>query len=389
MSAPVPVQSNRFKHGDHWLAYEVYGESGTPFLLMHGILLDSHVNRDLARTFAAEGFKVILLDLLGHGNSDKPTDPTEYRNDFFAQQVVGCLDHLKIDRAIVGGVSLGAIVTLQAAAIAPQRIKAMFLEMPVMEWSTPFAAMLLTPVISAVRWGKLFYRPFTTFLKKLPRPRTGWAVSVLNAASADPDVTSAILHGILVGPVVPTAAHRRGMTMPALIVGHRGDRLHAHQDAYVLAGQLPNAKLLNAKSILELRSKPERLMPEILEFLHAVADPAQTRKPAPAPLAATPADNSDLRARFEATVEKVRRAPADGPIKPDNEMKLKMYGLYRQANDGDADGKRPGMMDVVGRFKYDAWAALKGVSKDEAMRRYIGAIETLEQRYAPRAGTAG
>ena len=271
MSAPVPVHSNRFKHGDHWLAYEVYGESGTPFLLMHGILLDSHVNRELAQKFASEGFKVILLDLLGHGNSDKPTDPSEYRNDFFAEQAVACLDHLGIREAIVGGVSLGAIVTLQMAAIAPQRIRAMFLEMPVMEWSTPFAAVLLTPVMTVVRWGGTLYRPIARFLKRLPRPRTGWATSLLNAASTEPDVLSAVLHGILVGPVVPTAAKRKAMTMPALIIGHRGDRLHAHQDAYVLAGQLPNAKLLNAKSILELRTKPERLMPEILEFLQAAA----------------------------------------------------------------------------------------------------------------------
>jgi hypothetical protein len=123
-----------------------------------------------------------------------------------------------------------------------------------------------------VRWGKLFYRPFANLLKKLPRPRAGWAVSLLNAASADPDVTSAILHGILVGPVVPTAAQRRAMKMPALVIGHRGDKLHAHEDAHDLAGQLPNAQLLNANSILELRTKPERLMPEILEFLHSVAN---------------------------------------------------------------------------------------------------------------------
>ncbi len=59
------------------------------------------------------------------------------------------------------------------------------------------------------------------------------------------------------------------MTMPALVIGHRGDKLHAHEDAHVLAGQLPNARLLNARSILELRTHPERLMPEILEFLHS------------------------------------------------------------------------------------------------------------------------
>ncbi len=277
MSAPVPVHSNRFKHGDHWLAYEIYGETGLPFLLMHGILLDSHVNRELAQKFASEGFRVILLDLLGHGNSDKPTDPAEHRIDFYAEQGIACLDHLGIRDAVVGGVSLGAITSLHIAVRVPDRVRGLFLEMPVMEWSTPFAAVLLAPVLTAVRWGRGIYRPFTRLLKKLPRPRAGWAVSVLNAASQDPDVTSAVLHGILVGPVVPTAPQRRALKMPALIIGHQGDRLHAHKDAYVLAGQLPNARLLNAHSILELRTKPERLMPEILEFLHSISTEQQRK----------------------------------------------------------------------------------------------------------------
>jgi len=91
---------------------------------------------------------------------------------------------------------------------------------------------------------------------------------------------------------------------------------------------------------------------------------------------------STLEAEFKAAVEKVRTAPSDGPLKPSNELKLKMYALFRQATDGDVQGKRPGMLDVVGRFKYDAWAAVKGTSRDEAMRRYIAEIATLEKNYA-------
>ncbi len=88
-----------------------------------------------------------------------------------------------------------------------------------------------------------------------------------------------------------------------------------------------------------------------------------------------------LQKRFQAAVEKVRTAPADGAFKPDTDYKLRMYALFRQATDGDASGKRPGMLDVVGRFKYDAWAKLKGISSDDAMRRYIAEVESVEQRY--------
>jgi hypothetical protein len=104
-------------------------------------------------------------------------------------------------------------------------------------------------------------------MRKLPRPRTGWITSVMNAASSEPEAITAVLHGILVGPVVPPAAKRREMDVPALVVGHGGDKLHELRDAEALVRELPQARLLKAKSILELRLNPDRLWPEIQEFL--------------------------------------------------------------------------------------------------------------------------
>lgn len=88
---------------------------------------------------------------------------------------------------------------------------------------------------------------------------------------------------------------------------------------------------------------------------------------------------SDLKTQFDAAVERVRSAPSDGPLKPSNEDKLSMYALFRQAQDGDVSGKRPGMLDPVGRFKYDAWAKLKGMSQDDAMQQYIEKVAAFEQ----------
>ena len=89
---------------------------------------------------------------------------------------------------------------------------------------------------------------------------------------------------------------------------------------------------------------------------------------------------SDLKARFDAAVETVRTAPSDGPLKPSNEDKLAMYALFRQAQDGDVSGKRPGMLDPVGRFKYDAWAKLKGMSSDDAMQQYVDKVAAFEKQ---------
>ena len=64
--------------------------------------------------------------------------------------------------------------------------------------------------------------------------------------------------------------------------------------------------------------------------------------------------------------------------RPDNMTLLKIYALYKQASVGDASGERPGFSDMVGRAKFDAWDALKGTSKDEAMQQYIDLIDDLK-----------
>jgi len=64
--------------------------------------------------------------------------------------------------------------------------------------------------------------------------------------------------------------------------------------------------------------------------------------------------------------------------RPDNMTLLKIYALYKQASSGDVTGERPGFTDMVGRAKYDAWDALKGLSQDEAMQQYIDLIEELK-----------
>lgn len=86
---------------------------------------------------------------------------------------------------------------------------------------------------------------------------------------------------------------------------------------------------------------------------------------------------SDLKNRFDEAVHYIQTA--EGDFKPSNDLKLEFYGLYKQATGGDVSGKRPGMMDFVGRAKYDAWAELKGTSPDEAMQRYIDRLEAMKR----------
>lgn len=64
--------------------------------------------------------------------------------------------------------------------------------------------------------------------------------------------------------------------------------------------------------------------------------------------------------------------------RPSNDQLLDLYGLYKQATEGDVSGSRPGMLDLKGRAKYDAWGKRKGTSKDDAMKKYVALVEKLE-----------
>ena len=83
---------------------------------------------------------------------------------------------------------------------------------------------------------------------------------------------------------------------------------------------------------------------------------------------------SDLAQRFEQAVAESKNLPE----RPDNATMLKLYALYKQSTDGDVEGKRPGFTDMVGRAKYDAWAAIKGTAGDAAMKRYIDLVDSLK-----------
>jgi diazepam-binding inhibitor (GABA receptor modulator, acyl-CoA-binding protein) len=82
---------------------------------------------------------------------------------------------------------------------------------------------------------------------------------------------------------------------------------------------------------------------------------------------------SDTKKKFEKAAEDVKKAKKD----PGNEMKLRLYAHYKQGSEGDATGDRPGFTDFVGRAKYDAWAKIKGMSQEDAMKAYIKLVDRV------------
>ena len=86
--------------------------------------------------------------------------------------------------------------------------------------------------------------------------------------------------------------------------------------------------------------------------------------------------SEDLKERFDQAAKDVLTMSKA----PDDLSKLRLYALYKQANEGDCQGKRPGLTNFVGRAKYDAWKALEGTTQDAAMEDYIQVVAELIEK---------
>jgi pimeloyl-ACP methyl ester carboxylesterase len=272
--------TSSFTHEGHQLVYDSYGTKGPLLVYLHGLLVDSDLNRGIAEAVAARGHRVVLLDLLGHGRSDKPTHASAYRIDSYADQVFALLDELGVEQAILGGMSLGANVSLFAASQHPERIRGLVLEMPVLERAVPFSALLFSPMLLIAHYARTPLRWLGGGLRRLPATPFPSLNSLIHAGSTPPEVMAAVLHGVLVGPVAPTVEARKAIEAPTLVLGHRYDLIHPFDDADNLIRQLPSATLVRARSPLELRVRPGRLTEEIGTFLDQVAEPATSGRSA-------------------------------------------------------------------------------------------------------------
>ncbi len=256
-----------FQHEGRRLAYTVYGDGPRTCVLLHGLLLSQKMHRPLARALAERGNRVVTLDLLGHGASDRPSDMSVYSMTFFGEQVIGLLDHLEADEAIVAGTSLGANVTLETAALAPERVRGMVVEMPVLDNALLACAVAFTPLMIALTIGEPVMRRVASLARLIPSERVLLADVALDWVRQDPAPGAAVLQGLFFGRVAPHRSIRRTLEMPALVIGHNRDPVHPFTDSDALVEELPDARLLEASSILEMRVAPDRLTNEIADFL--------------------------------------------------------------------------------------------------------------------------
>jgi pimeloyl-ACP methyl ester carboxylesterase len=242
-----------------------------PLILVHGLLLSQEMHRPLARDLAARGNRVITVDLLGHGESERPRDMWRYSMRFFADQVVALMDHLELEQAVVMGTSLGANTALEIAASAPERLRGMVIEMPVLDNALLSSALAFTPVLVALTFGEPIMKQVSRVTRAIPRRLLPYYGNVvLDTVRQEPGPGAAVLQGLFFGRIAPHRSERRTFQTPTLVIGHRRDPVHPFSDAGMLAEELPHAQLLQADSLVELRLRPERLTGEIAAFLDDV-----------------------------------------------------------------------------------------------------------------------
>ena len=255
-----------FRYEGHLIEYDSYGEGDRVVILIHGLLMNRRMYERLGPALAARGNRAICVDLLGHGRSDRPEDLRLYSMPLFARQIVGLLDHLGLDSAVIGGTSLGANVSLQLAVHHPDRVRALALEMPVLDNALSAVAATFTPVMLGLRFGRPAFEVVSRVTSTLPR--THYLLDIgLDWVRQRPGPSLAVLEGLLLGETAPHRVERRKIEQPALIIGHGRDPLHPFSDSGMLAEELPNARLVEANSLLEWRLSPERLDDELAGFV--------------------------------------------------------------------------------------------------------------------------
>jgi pimeloyl-ACP methyl ester carboxylesterase len=256
-----------------------------PLILLHGLLLSQEMHRPLAEELASRGNRVITLDLLGHGQSERPRDMWRYSMPIFGQQVIALMDHLQLEQAVVMGTSLGANAALEVASKRPERLRGLVIEMPVLDNGLLASALAFTPVLMSLTFGEPVMKLLARVARAVPRsvlPHFGNVM--LDLLRQEPGPGGALLQGLFFGRIAPPRSERATFQAPTLVLGHPRDPVHPFSDAGMLAQEMPNARLLEANSLVELRMQPDRLTGEVAAFLDEVwAKPSTRRAKTPPP----------------------------------------------------------------------------------------------------------
>jgi len=153
-------------------------------------------------------------------------------------------------------------------------VRGMVIEMPVLDNAILACAAFFTPILVGLTFGAPVTRRIAGLLRRVPQgPLPFYAGVGLDCFGQDPGPSAAVIQGLFFGRIAPHRTERRTFEAPALVIGHHRDPIHPFSDAGMLADELPNARLVEAESLIELRVAPERLTNEISDFVEEAWKP--------------------------------------------------------------------------------------------------------------------
>jgi pimeloyl-ACP methyl ester carboxylesterase len=265
----VPQLTN----GDVDLWYAERGDpDGRAVVLLHGLFFSRRLFERLA--LRLPGYRLLLLDLRGHGRSSRPVDQSAYEWPKMASDVAALLDGLGIERAVVGGLSLGANVTLALANDHAERMAGAVIEMPVLEAGRPRAERTFRPLAAALDVAGGVLRPANRALAPLRRSRQPEVAAFADLVSLDPAAGAAMLRTLLADrrPLLDGVDALGRAEVPTLVIAHRLDSLHPVADARYVVDRVPGARLVVVSSIAELRLRAARYADLVGRFLRDLPD---------------------------------------------------------------------------------------------------------------------
>ena len=258
-------------NGDIDLWFDERGSAdGRPVVLLHGLFFSRRMFDRLAMRLPDH--RMLLLDLRGHGRSTRVMDADAYRWSAMGSDVLALLDHLGLERAIVGGLSLGANVALAFAATHADRLSGAIIEMPVLEEGRPTAERTFIPMANTLDAVGSMFRPASVLSSPLRRVSLPELATIADLLSLEPKAGAAMLRTLMAdrGEVdrgVDALARER---VPTLVIGHRYDALHPLADAELVARTVPGAKLVVVSSIAELRLRTGKYADIVGSFVRSL-----------------------------------------------------------------------------------------------------------------------